>query len=587
MTEERRDDADAHAEDAAHAENLSEQSVEETSRAEATPSAEALEAPLPAEDAAHFEDLSERHAEADARAEALEAPLPVEDAAHFEDLSERPDEDLSERPDEAPSERPTNDLPAEPLAAHDRRRPVGSTAARKRRRSAAADRRRSATINAVNRTVGTIAGLGVLAGTVWALGWMPLPSLSITPQGMEVQPLAGDQVRVCAGPLQQLGLTNVAGQAVPVGQPTVTTVGPTASATPIGEQGPSSYVFPASDGEATSASIAQAIDIATDKTRGYTMTNCIQPAPTQWLSAGSTELGHTLVLDIVNPGAAPARVNFEAYGPSGAISPGIPEMVIPEGGHQQVSLAGIAPDLAAITLKITATGSTVAAFLHETITSTLQPVGIEVTGPTALPATTQVLPGMWIANRPNVDETDPTRLGTSVRVLNPGERVAQATMQLITADGAIAHELDLELEPGKVVNFPLGAVPEGIYTVRFDSDVPIVASGRVAPIDATEFASLAAPNPMRDREVVPVPAGDAPRLSIANPTDEARDIVVNGATHRIPAHGAVSVDVAAGEATIEGAVGMYAALHVTSNAKFASIPVLTGNPDAEPVTVFR
>ena len=480
-----------------------------------------------------------------------------------------------------------------------RRRPVGSTAVKRMRRSAAADRRRRAVVGAVNRTIGTIAGLGIIGASVWALGWMPLPSIGVEPEASVIRPAAGDQVRVCPGPLMQMGLTTTAGEASAVGSPELETFGSAAVVTrDLGETpGPTVLTVAADGAETVTASGAQSLSVETERTRGFTATACIQPAPTQWLMAGATTLGHTLVLDVSNPGAAPARVNFAMFAETGPVAPGIPEMVLEPGQRQQVSLAGIAPDAEAIAVQLTATGSPVAAFLHETITATLDPVGFEIAPPTALPATTQVLPGVHIAERAGHDHGDQVGphepeageladRGTIVRLLNPGEAPTPLDLRVFDEAGAVVEHYAFDLPSHVVADIVLSGLPTGAYTVRVDADSPVLAAARVGPVEPAEFAWLAAPAPLGEREAVTVPTGGSPRLAIANPGDEPATVRVDGREVPIAAGATVSLEASAGVIDLEGAAGLVAALHWDAPGGFASVPALTGNADSEPVTVY-
>lgn len=508
--------------------------------------------------------------------------------------------------DSADAPATTGPIPAAgPRGPRRRRKPVGSTAAKRMRRSAEADRRRRAVVTALNRTVGTIAGLGIIGATVWALGWMPLPSVSIEPDASTIRPAAGEQVRVCAGSLLQMGLTNVAGEVSLVGDAQLETrsSGGDAAVELIADRGAAVVTVPGDGSGEVAATGAQSLAVGGERTRGFSATPCIQPAPMQWLMAGATTIGHTLVLDVVNPGAAPARVNFSVVSNSGTVAPGIPEMVLEPGTRKQVSLVGVVPNAEAVAVRVTATGSPVAAFLHETITSTLDPVGFEVVAPTALPATTQVLPGLWVAERAGHEHAEgedastpdagalPDR-GTVIRLLNPGEAPAATEMRVLDAQGAVVAEYAFDLASRRVADVVLSGLPEGEYTVRLDADAPLLASARIGPVEPTEYAWLAAPSPLLGgTEQIVVPVGGSARLALANPTEEAVTVTIDGeavtiapgaTANRAVAQGAV----AQGAVVVEGAAGLVGALHWNAQGAQGGIPVLSGSTDSEAVTVY-
>ncbi|MGO1544681.1 MAG: DUF5719 family protein [Gulosibacter sp.] len=465
--------------------------------------------------------------------------------------------------------------------------------ARRRRRGRKAIARRRSVVGAVAQTFGAIAALGIVATSAWALGWMPLPEHTAVAESIQLAPAAGDQQRVCAGSLQQLGLASDANEAVSVGESTVNSAvsGSEVEIVQLGEEGtdPISVEAPGEiDGQSTVLSPSQSLTIGTANTTGLSVTNCTQPSATQWLMGGATTIGHTLVLDVINPGNTDARVNFEVYSIEGVVVPGPAEVVVGPGERYSLSLGGVNPDASAFAMKVSSTGSGVSAFLHETITDTLTPMGSEIVGATALPATQQSLPGIFVYGRPDAEVTAPAEIGTTLRILNPNEEVATATLSAIDANGEVAHTQEIELAATRIVELPYADVPEGEYTITLDSDLPVLLSGRVSPLDGNEFAWVPSSSTLVGSELVPIPEGPSPRLAIFNASEEATEVQIDGQAVTIEPLATHTVAVTGGDAVeIEGGTGLTAAVHFSAPGQLASAPVVPGNADAEPIRVVK
>ncbi|WP_245575505.1 DUF5719 family protein [Gulosibacter molinativorax] len=465
--------------------------------------------------------------------------------------------------------------------------------ARRKRRGQKAVARRRSVVGAVTHTIGAISALAIIGASTWALGWYQLPSFSAQAEPIEIAPAPGDQQRVCPGSLQQLGLADDADAASPVGTAEVTIASSYAdySTQELGGEptDPVSIEAPGQVGDAiTMLSASQSVFLSTNATTGLSVTNCTQPIATQWLLGGATTLGHTLVLDVINPGTAEARVNFEVYGTDGAIVPGLQEVVVQPGERETMSLAGVAPSATAFAVKVTSTGSAVSAFLHETIIDTLTPKGSDIVGSTALPSTTQTLPGLHVYARPDADATSFTEIGTTLRILNPNEEDTTATLTAYAADGSVAYSGELELTSMRIVELPFADVAEGDYTIRLDADRPVLLSGRVSPLDRNEFAWVPSSSTLVGDEIVPVAEGPNPRLAVYNPTEEAREVEVDGSTVTIEPLATYETDVsAASTVELHGVAGLTAAVHYSAGGQLASAPVRPGNADAEAIRVVK
>lgn len=485
---------------------------------------------------------------------------------------------------------PASETPSAPHPDGPRLRRAGSgaTAAVRRKRTESAERRRRKAVSALARTAGVVTSLAVVTGTVWALGWMPLPNRTAEPTGMQLTPPIGDQQAVCPGPLLQLGLSSDANQISPVGEPQTThhSRGANAEATNLGEGGPSVFVQKAAEDQNQVLTAAESVTLDTPKTNGYAATNCTIPASSQWLLAGNTETGHTAALDILNPGAVKARVNFRVFTSTGLAPSGPAEMVLEPGEHKSLSLAGVVPESSVMAVEVIATGAPVAAYIHETFTETLTPRGAEIAESTTEYGTTQFLPGVVVSAWP-VDGPDTTAtIGTAVRLLNPGDAETTVALQVLDENGKVAFRDDVPVAPNTVFDYPVGTVPDGKYTIRVDAPTPIVAAARVAPLDSSEFGWLASSPALSDSALIAVPEGDSPRLAVMNP-GETREITVNGKRVKIAEGATYETDISGDTVELAGVSGMRAAVHFVAPGAYSGFPVHPSISEGDTITVYR
>lgn len=460
-------------------------------------------------------------------------------------------------------------------------------------RSRAQERRRRGVASTATRTAGTVAAVAIVAASVWALGWMPLPQFQAEAEAVSVTPQPGDQLRVCPGPLQQLGVSSDASEITSVGSPVVASAsqGADPDTTELGDtgegSGPSVLSVPGTaDGEVTQLTAAQTVIASGGSASGFSATACMQPSSLQWLLSGDTTVGHTLVLDVVNPGNVDARVNFSVFDANGPVSPSIPETVIAPGERQEISLAGIAPDAESLAIQVTSTGAEVASYLHETVTNTLDNAGSDIVGPSALPSTEQALPGVYVYEHPHEDDTSPTDQGTAVRIANPNEEAASATLAFYSDAGEQVGSVDFDLQPNTIIDYPVTSLASGTYSIRAEANQPIVISGRVAPMPPDEFGWQPSSPALSDEVIVAIPSGPNPQLSLSNFSDETRTVTIAGDAVTLAPYATERID-ASGEVEILDAAGMYAAVSYAEGGRIASFPVQPGNADAEPILVTR
>ncbi len=211
--------------------------------------------------------------------------------------------------------------------------------------------------------------------------------------------------------------------------------------------------------------------------RGLAAARCATPATSHWLVGGSTEVGASATLTVQNPSPRPASVTLEVHGPAGVVAlGGRGSFAVAPGQEVVTRLESVAPEQGRLAVHVRSAGARVTASLQAQAIDGLLPSGTELVAPGPAPAPTVAVTGLTSAGEA-VDDPHAPRL----RLLAPGEAGATARLSLYGPGGRVtlrgAEEVDLE--PGVVVDVPLGGLPEGAYTVVVDADAPVVAAGAV------------------------------------------------------------------------------------------------------------
>lgn len=207
--------------------------------------------------------------------------------------------------------------------------------------------------------------------------------------------------------------------------------------------------------------------------RGVVAASCQLPTTESWLVGGSTSLGSSARLVLQNPGRTAATVEVELWGPAGQVElAGAPEYLVPPQSERVVLLEGVAAEQRRIVVRASASGGQVTAYLQDSELRGLVPAGVDYVVGSQAPDTRQVVPGLSVTAT-EVDGADTAVL----RLLAPGADGGRATISLLGLRGEVAlpGTDDIALEPGTVLDVPLGGLPAGTYTAVVDADVPVVA----------------------------------------------------------------------------------------------------------------
>lgn len=314
----------------------------------------------------------------------------------------------------------------------------------------------------------------------------------------------------------------------------LTAVGPAGAVTQAGAAGATVLrVQPVGDTPAWAAAAVATVTTQGDL-RGLAAASCQTPGTDAWLVGGGTEIGTSARLVLQNPGATPATVTFELWGPTGAVEPaGSPEFLVPAGSERVVLLEGVAAEQRRIVVHLSTTGGAVTAYLQDSRVRGLVPGGVDLVVPGAAPATTQVVAGLTLAAS-TAEDADPA----VVRLLAPAEATT-ARITLLGASGPL--ELPpVDLAAGEVVDIPLGGIEAGQYTAVVTAGRPVVAAVAVTRVSAAdgpvERAWAAAREPGAAGPVA-VPPGVAAALAVGVVPTSAETAIVT--VEAIGADGAV------------------------------------------------
>ncbi|MDH6181672.1 hypothetical protein M2152_001854 [Microbacteriaceae bacterium SG_E_30_P1] len=441
---------------------------------------------------------------------------------------------------------------------------------------------------------GTI-GIAIAVATVAAAALVPFPrTVAVAPSELIV-PVPTAQQLVCPGAVLRLADDSGQGatQASAVGVPDVVSASSTGSVTrtdllTADSEGGASLTAPqlistppdeADPSTRILVSGAQAQTVSDGDIVGLAAGACRAASADSWLVGGATTVGRTTLLTLSNPTEVPATVDLEFFGESGPITaPGTSGIVVPASAQRVLSVAGFAPETEAPVVHVTSAGGQVVAELQETIVRGLVPGGVDLTGPALPPSLTTVIPGLTVSGAADIENNLGIGPGfedlqTILRVFVPGEQDASASIRVIPEDGrSTGTSFDFTFDAGRVMDVPIPELADGRYTVRVDSDIPLLAAGRVSAAagERTDFAWLAPAPPLTDAAQITIAPGPSPLLHVANPTEEPATVTLTPTegdviTVEIPAGASSRVQVSAGETYVaDGAADLAMAVSVLS-----------------------
>jgi hypothetical protein len=464
------------------------------------------------------------------------------------------------------------------------------------------------------RVLTGLVATAVAVAVVSAAGWLPLPSIAYQVPATSVTPVVTDQERVCAGPIMQLGTDNgdsataVSSIGFPVldfaassgtaDRRTLETTDDTAGVTPFTITLPPDAANPQS---IPLLSASQTQSLSGGDLVGLAAAECREASGDSWLVGGATTTGRTTLLTMSNPGAVVATVTVSIYTEKGVIAAaGADGISVPPGGQRILSLAGFAPDAVSPVIRVQSTGGQVVANLQTSVMRTLDPGGIDIVGTGTVPSTTTVIPGVVLSGMAaltaNSAEDGNADLLPVLRLLAPGTESVKTRVTVSPETGtAKPTTINMTLSPEKVNEVPLGAFPDGTYTITVDSDAPVVAGARASTTGTTgaiDFAWFSSAALSAKKALVAVASGPSPTMHLSNPADEAVSVTVKAPgvptqTVSIPAGRTVAVPVVGStNYTVTSSVGLRIAVSYFGDGELASFGVTPSGPNSQPITVF-
>lgn len=292
---------------------------------------------------------------------------------------------------------------------------------------------------------------------------------------------------------------------------------------------------------------ATAVGLVTDgDMRGLSAQTCTAPTADAWLVGGSTDLGRTAALVLVNPGSTAAQVTVEAWGPNGALDLAGGAQVVPPHGTRVVTLEAVAAAQRSIVVHVRATGGQVSAWVQDDAVRGFTPAGADLVVPGSAPARRLTVPGVLV-EASTVDSPDAPVL----RLLAPGGTGTTATVSLLGSDGPVTlpGAGTVGLTAGSVTDLPLGGLPAGQYTVVVRADQPVVAAVEYSRVGT---AGALDTQPRVERAWV---AATAPGGGLVVPAPGTTDTLVVGA---VPATGDPTVQGSGAAASVTGTLRLLA-----------------------------
>ncbi|WP_159802439.1 DUF5719 family protein [Arthrobacter zhaoguopingii] len=221
--------------------------------------------------------------------------------------------------------------------------------------------------------------------------------------------------------------------------------------------------------------------------RGLAAAPCQAPSNDLWILGADTTVGSTSVLLLSNPTSTPATVDLELTGAEGPLkAAGGTGLLVPPGQTRQLVLGGLAADQEQLAVRVRSTGGRITAYIQQSELRGLTPGGVELLTPTAGPADTQVLPGVFIQDAATArrirEQEGYEGAAPALQVLVPGTSDAVLDVVVLGPDGERALDDGgvVTARAGALTTLPLDELPEGNYTVAVSADVPVSAAVRVS-----------------------------------------------------------------------------------------------------------
>ncbi len=330
--------------------------------------------------------------------------------------------------------------------------------------------------------------------------------------------------------------------------------------------------------------VTQVQKAALSNLSGLAAANCVRPSSDNWLVGGDTSPGRETLLILSNPTDVDSSVNLEIIGSGGTVSaPGLSSISVPKSKTTVIPISGVAPNLSTFAIHIVSSGGALGTWLQVRTMRGLLPGGVELVGPSAEPAKSLVIPGIFLrgladAAKLSADNPAYADLTPTLRISSTATTQTTVTAQIVGTNaktyGTVIQQV---IAPNSTMDIPITGLADGDYVALIDSSEPVRAAIRFNRTKAkkTDLAWAPAVSPLKNKVVFNAPAGAISKLAIANPGKVGATVRVGSQTVTVPAASSVSVVAPAGRsATISSTVPVAATEVIDVGGLVAVIPVL-------------
>jgi len=265
---------------------------------------------------------------------------------------------------------------------------------------------------------------------------------------------------------------------------------------------------------------------------GLAAGNCVG-AESNWRFTGlQTTTGSSSVLQLANPTSTTAQVSIELRGEDGLIDTStLQEIVLGPGASRAIVLGGYAQGRESVSANIRSLGGKITASVQQSALRGLTPSGVDFVAANAPAANTQVIPGVWIDEKANIDEL--TRdaaaktLVPQLHVSATGSQGAGFSVKVLDARGEVAANFGehLAVASNATSALNLRQLTAGYYTIVVEADEPVTAAVRMVrgknPKDSSDTAWAASAQALNGNQVVPLSAHGTSTFTLAAPGEAA------------------------------------------------------------------
>lgn len=283
--------------------------------------------------------------------------------------------------------------------------------------------------------------------------------------------------------------------------------------------------------------------------RGLAEARCIAAAPDMWFVGGTTVVGASASLLLVNPGDVPATADVSLLTTSGPVAPRSAQGVeVAPHGSLRLALESLAPEMPALATHVVVSSGRLAASLLDSRHRAKLSLGTDYVPLAAMPSRSAVVPGF-------VAGGGSRRVSLGV----PGPDDANVQLEVVSSEGAFvpAGRNAVRVAAGTVASVDLAPVLAGRpAAVVVTSDVPVVAGGFSGVVDPYtqegEFVWTAASPPLDGPAVIPDNRvhGQAGSALLLTAPQAAASVVLSGLSSGPRSVGLAPIAVPAGRTVV-------------------------------------